>query len=67
MTGEAFNRVREAAMSALVQSSPGQEALRERLIVTCQICDAVQAALLDVVNTGAIARHALATQNLLRP
>lgn len=65
-TREAFAKVKEAAITALIATSTGQEAKRERLIVTCQILDAVQAALLDVVSTGAVAAHAIAQRDLLR-
>lgn len=65
-TAQAFEKVRAAAIAALINTAPGQEAVRERLIVTCQIIDAVQAALLDVVNDGKVAEHAIAQRNLLR-
>jgi len=65
-TAAAFDRVRLAAVEALIKSAAGQEAVRERLVVTCQILDAVQAALLDVVSSGKLAEHALAQRDLTR-
>jgi hypothetical protein len=65
-TAEAFEQVRAAAVGALINTAAGQEAVRERLIVTCQILDAVQRALLDVVNGGKLAEHAIQQRDLLR-
>ena len=65
-TRAAFERVRQAAVASLIATAPGQEAVRERLVVTCQILDAVQSALMDVVNSGKLAEHAIAQRNLLR-
>jgi hypothetical protein len=65
-TAAAFERVRQATLKALINSKAGEEAVRERLIVTCQILDAVQSALQDVVNNGLIAEEAIRQRDLLR-
>jgi hypothetical protein len=65
-TAEAFERVRLAAVEALINTAAGQEAVRERLVVTCQILDAVHGALRDVVNSGLIAAEAIRRRDLLR-
>lgn len=66
-TKAAFDKVRTAALEELVRTGAGQEAKRERLIVLCQILDAVRGAVTEVANSGAIAREALAQRDLLRP
>jgi phage-related tail protein len=65
-TAEGFEKVRQAAVKALINTKAGEEAVRERLVVTCQILDAVQSALMDVVNSGQLAEHAIRQRDLLR-
>lgn len=68
-TEAAFAAVQKAAVDALIRTSSGEQDKRERLIVTCQIIDAVRAALIQTVANGQhaeAAAEALAQQNLLR-
>lgn len=65
-TEDAFRRLRTAAMEELIATTPDQTAKRERLIVTCQIIDAVRKALFDTAQGAVMARAALAQQDLLR-
>lgn len=63
---KAFASVREACVNEIINSSPGASAKVERLIVTCQVLDAVQTALRRVRDSGLIAADALAKADLLR-
>lgn len=66
MTGAAFAELRAKTIEQIIASAPEQVAFRERMIVTCQILDAVKATLEDIVTAGTYAEAALAQNDLLR-
>jgi len=65
-TAAAFARVRAAMVEEIIKTGPDHVAKRERLIVGCQIIDAVRDALRNVVDNGRVAEAALAEADLLR-
>lgn len=63
----AFDRVRVAIVKNLTETSPHQVEKILKLHMAVQNLDAVQQAIMDVINNGAVAQHALALQGLTRP
>lgn len=66
MTGEAFDKVRDAILAELVQTSPGQPEKVLALHRAVQNLTAVKTALIGVVNDGLMARDAIAKAGLTR-
>lgn len=67
-TAAAFERLRAAMIEELVATPVGQTLKIERLHMGLQQLDGVRKALVQVVNHGAVARQALASETgLLRP
>lgn len=66
-TAAAFDRVREAILEELAQTSPGQPEKVLKLHLAVQNLAAVRQALFQVVENGQLARHAIATAGLTRP
>ena len=69
LTDAAFDKIRAAALEAIVSSAAGQAELREKLYRVAQMTDSVRALLHEMVAAGdmANARIELATLDLLRP
>jgi hypothetical protein len=66
-TAAAFDRVREAILEELAQTSPGQPDKVLKLHLAVQNLAAVRQALFRVAENGELARHAIAAAGLTRP
>jgi hypothetical protein len=65
LTKDAFEKVQQAIIASMLETSPTNQAKILQLHTAAQILDAVRKALLNTVQTGQIARHALAEAGLL--
>lgn len=63
----AFDRVREAILNNLAETSPAMPDKVLKLHMSVQNLTAVRQAVFDVINNGAYAQQALASAGLTRP
>lgn len=57
VVGRHMEEIRKVAMAEIISSSPESVGLRERMIVTCQILDAVKHAMEKAIASGQAANY----------